>query len=362
MFKKLLKALFSKKVKNTPDLEYFERTRNSVDSKIQPQTIDFTQSSSVSSTGITIKPINQHDADFHHYLFGQSEKQNELDPFSVFVSSKIELLLLSPKTLIDQLPVLPSTVTILMSTMKEDDFNLNEILKIIEQEPSIAADVIKTANSAFYKRSEKQVTDLKSAFMNLGSQGLYESVLISYTKKLSPSSSIYFKKFGEKIWQHSLKTAIYSKDIYINSNDNKDGSTAYLVGLIRNLGKMVIFQIMIEAFSHVDPNVPPNSQAFKNLISTFSTRLTYAIAKHWQLPTEIINAIANQTKVKSATCEIAQAVYEANIISELEYIFEADIIDEPEFKLRCRQRLSSTGAFKLAQKTINKLKLAKITD
>jgi HD-like signal output (HDOD) protein len=361
LFKKLLKALFSIKTKNTPDLDYFERTRNNTDAQVSPQTIDFTQLTAKTPSGITIKPINPHDGDFHHYLFGQSEKQNKIDPFSVFVSSKIELLLLSPKTLLDQLPVLPSTVTTLMSQIKGDNFDLNEILKIIEQEPSIAADVIKTANSAFYKRSEKQVTDLKTAFMNLGSQGLFESVLISYTKQLSPSSNIYFKQFGEKIWQHSLRTAIYSKDIYINSNDNNDGSTAYLVGLIRNLGKMVIFQIMIEAFSHVDPNVPPNSQAFKNLISTFATRLTHSIAKHWQLPSEIIDAIAKQTKVKSATCKIAQAVYEANIISELEFIFEADIIDESEFKLRCRQRLTSKGAFKLAQKTINDLKQAKLT-
>lgn len=362
MFKKLLKALFSIKTKNTPDLDYFERTRNSSNAQISPETIDFTQSSEKTTSGITIKPLNQHDGDFHHYLFGQSEKQNQLDPFSEFVSSKIELLLLSPKALFDQLPVLPSTVTTLMAQLKEDNFNLDEILTLIEQEPSIAADVIKTANTAYYKRNEKQVTDLKTAFMNLGAQGLFESVLISYIKKLSPSSNIYFKQFGEKIWQHSLRTAIYAKGLYSASNDNNDGATAYLVGLIRNLGKMVIFQIMIEAFSHVDPNVPPNSQAFKNLISTFATRLTLLIAKNWQLPNEIINAIAQQSKVKSASCDIAQAVYEANIISELEFIFEADIIDETEFKLRCRQRLSSKASFKLAQKTINKLKLAKITD
>jgi len=355
LFKKLLKALFSLKTKNTPDLDYFERTRNSTDLKVSPQIIDFTQSPAKTSSGITIKPINQHDGDFHHYLFGKSEKQNAIDPFSVFVSSKIELLLLSPKTLLDQLPVLPSTVTALLGQINNDDFELNKILMLIEQEPSMAADVIKTANSAFYKRSEKQVTDLKTAFMNLGSQGLFESVLISYTKKLSPSSNIYFKQFGEKIWQHSLKTAVYSKEIYKDLN-NDDGSTAYFVGLIRNLGKMVIFQIMIEAFSHVDPNVPPNSQAFKNLISTFATKLTYTIAKHWQLPDDIINAIAKQTKVKSATCLIAQSVYEANVISELELIFEADIIDENEFKIRCRQRLTSQVAFKLAQKTFNELK------
>lgn len=346
MFKKLLKALFSLKTKNTPDLDYFERTRNSTDSKVSPQTIDFTQSAAKTSSGITIKPINQHDGDFHHYLFGKSETQNAIDPFSVFVSSKIELLLLSPKTLLDQLPVLPSTVTSLLGQINNDDFELNKILMLIEQEPSMAADVIKTANSAFYKRSEKQVTDLKTAFMSLGSQGLFESVLISYTKKLSPSSNIYFKQFGEKIWQHSLKTAVYSKEIYKNLS-NDDGSTAYFVGLIRNLGKMVIFQIMIEAF--------------KNLISTFATRLTYTIAKHWQLPDDIINAIAKQTKVKSATCLIAQSVYEANVISELEHIFEADIIDENEFKIRCRQRLTSQVAFKLAQKTFNELKHIKLS-
>ncbi|WP_170940603.1 HDOD domain-containing protein [Pseudoalteromonas sp. NBT06-2] len=356
MFKRLIKTLFTSQALNTQksDLDYFERTRNSPTSFSDLPTVTFPDN--ISATKLPIKPINKHDGDFHHFLFGKSEKQNEIDAFSIFVSTKIEHLLLSPKSLLDQLPVLPSTVTTLMSEIKKDDFDLNKILKLIEQEPSMAADVIKIANSAFYKRGDKQATDLKIAFMNLGTKGLFESVLVNYTKRLSPISNIYFKQFGEKIWQHSLKTAIYSKKIYTASSNNNEESIAYLVGLIRNLGKMVIFQIMIEAFSHVDPSVAPNSQAFKNLISTFATRLTYTIAKYWQLPDEILNAIAKQTKMKAVTCEIAQAVYEANIISELEFIFEADIIDENEYKLRCRQRLTSPVSFKLAQQTLDNMK------
>ncbi|MCW0469463.1 HDOD domain-containing protein [Vibrio chagasii] len=36
------------------------------------------------------------------------------------------------------------------------------LLWVIEREPSMAADVIKLANSAYYKRSEEQVTKSKT--------------------------------------------------------------------------------------------------------------------------------------------------------------------------------------------------------
>lgn len=266
------------------------------------------------------------------------------------MACQVERLIRSPKALLNELPVMPASVTILMGELQSDEFDVDALLLVIEREPSMAADVIKLANSAYYKRSEKQVTDLKTAFLNMGSQGLVEGVVNSYMKNFTLGNNIYWRHFGEKIWNHSIQTASFSKELMKESPSQEDQASAYFIGLIRNLGKMIIFQMMVEAFKHVDPSVPPNSLALKRLINSYSIRLTYTIAKFWGLPDSVLTAIGYQESSRYACTPLGQAVFEANLLSELTYLLDAQAIDIEQFKSRCKERLTSPAAYKVANR------------
>lgn len=338
MFKRVLQALFPS-LKGQPTRASSESNNNTVNHAQSTQS-ETNQAPTPQHTLRADKPLSPHDADFLNYLFGESRLNTESDPFSDFVAARIEKLLLSPKALLSELPVMPTSITTLMSELKSDDFNVDALLTVVDKEPSMAADMIKLANSARYRRSEKEVTDLKTAFMNMGSQGLIEGVINAYLKEFSPTVNIYWRQFGEKIWDHSLRTACYSRDLLQDSGSDEDESTAYFVGLIRNLGKMIIFQVMVEAFRHVDPSVPPNSTAFKRLINSYSIKLTYTLAKFWELPESVLLSIAYQESQKFAATPLATAVLEANYISELQSLLQSDIIDLDTFDKRCEQRLT----------------------
>lgn len=325
--------------------DYFENNRN------QPSEDPFPEQKKSASHNLSLlTSMDQHSEDFLAYLFGETNQDIESNSFSDFIAQKIEALLLSPQSLLKELPVMPESVITLMSELKKDSFNINELIQIIKREPGMAADVIKIANSPLYKRSEKTVTNLKTAFMNMGANVLLEAVVSSYLKNLSPTTNIYFKHFGDKIWQHCLQTAQFSKLLMEDVKDKEEQSTGYLVGLLLNLGKMIIFQIMTEAFSHVDPNEKPNSQAFKKLINIYSNRLTYSIVKFWRLPDAILQAIALQNNKQISQNNLALVIYEANILSELESLLTAKQITDSEFSLRIEERLSSEKSRELAEK------------
>ena len=352
MFKNVLKALFSTFItkKKEVSYDYFEKSRNPSPDEGSPEEQETFSYTPKNSTPILIE-VNKHDDEFLSYLFGKTNEGLDSNPFSDFIADKIEALLLSPKGLLKELPVMPESVITLMTELKKDDFNVMDLLQVIEKEPGMAADVIKMANSTMYRRRERTVTDLKTAFMNMGANVLLEAVVYRHLKKLSPTENIYYKNFGDKIWQHCLQTALFSKLLIDDSKGNEDKSTAYLVGLILNLGKMVIFQIMIEAFSFVPPDAQPNSQAFKKLINMYSIRLTYSIAKFWQLPDTILQVIALQDKKQDvAQNYMALAVHEANKLSELEFLLSADEIAASEFEIRSAQHIFSKKGKELAEK------------
>jgi len=348
MFKSILNAIFPESGdQTTPNFEFFEKTRNlETEEEIKAKNQNFQNVSDKPQQNTGKPPFSKEfDNDFYSYLFGESTQLNTQDPLSDYVSKYINKLLLNPADLIKEMPVLPESVNAALTSLNNKNFNINDVLTIISREPCMAADTIKLANSAKYQRNNKEVVDLKTAFMNIGSKGLIDGVLYVFINKFQPSSKLYFKCFGHKIWQHCQQTAELSQTLAEQILSENEVSAAYLVGLIRNLGIMVTFQLMIEAFSHIAPDATPSSMAFKQLMSKHSLTLTIAIARHWQLPKIIVQSIEQQHSVQSPMSPLANCVSDANFISKMASLYENNIIDEIQCKKYCHQYLiSETGS------------------
>ena len=336
MFKKLISKIFKKKAANSTNLYYFEDLRKSEapKEKVSPDIQHNIQQSNSADNHTNNQPLRyfsfeeEYHQAFYDYLFGMpnSFTSSHNDELSEFISEKVESLLKNPKLILDALPILPMSLTKIIEQLNNDDFDADELISLIQQEPAIAAKVLELANSTYYNRNGKEVIDLKSAFMVLGAQGLSEGVINGFVNKLVPQSSIYFRQYGQKIWQHSLSTGVNAKTLVSKSNIKNDAAQAYFIGLISNLGDVIIYQLMIDAFDVVHPDCQPNSTLFKSVMAKNSKKLTYFIAKHWNFPSSILEVLALQTKVKRAALlpalhqklPIACYVYEAKLISELQ--------------------------------------------
>tara|TARA_B110000211_G_scaffold72209_1_gene83713 strand:+ start:17752 stop:18879 length:1128 start_codon:yes stop_codon:yes gene_type:complete len=332
MFKKLFSKIFKKSAKSTTNLYYFEESRKAANAEEEVEhkqvSIDYKPVETTVNQAIIRSFEEQYQQDFYDYLLGPSPTADSAhnDELSVLITEKIESLLKSPKLILDSLPTLPLSLTKIMAQLNNDDFDANELIKLIQQEPAIAAKVIELANSSYYNRQSKEINDLKSAFMVLGVQGLSEGVINGFVSRLVPHPSIYFRQYGQKIWQHSLCTGVTAKALVAKSSLKAHAAQAYFIGLIANLGDLIIYQLLIDAFAVVHPDCQPNSALFKNMMAKNSKKLTYFIAKYWNFPHSILEVLALQEKVKKSALlpalhkkmPIACFIYEAKVISELQ--------------------------------------------
>jgi HD-like signal output (HDOD) protein len=327
MFRRALEKLFpSLSDKTEANVFYFEETRKAAlaAEENSPDDKPFANDPIMMMTD-----EQRHMLAFYDVLFGQSSHNQQPDELSEYVASKLEGVIAKPAALLKSLPILPASLTQVLEAISSDDFNVDCLVDLIEHEPVIAAKVIELANSSFYKRGSKAVTDLKSAFMGLGTDGLVEGVINGFVSKMTPQANVYFRQYGDKIWHHSFCTGVISKKLISASPHKEHAAQGYLIGLIANLGDMIIYQLMTDAFAVVHPDSQPDSWAFKNLMVTHSRRLTCLMAKYWNFPEDIIKALLVQTKLtKSAMLPrgfkqypIASYVFEANLLSELEFRF-----------------------------------------
>ncbi|MCJ8293659.1 MAG: HDOD domain-containing protein [Colwellia sp.] len=352
MFKEVVKLLFPRSdAEQQPNYFYFEEDKISAEA-LQQQAIDKLHSANQVKPLSLVSAEEAHQQSYYDFLFGQSPAAVQHDELSRYVADKVAVLLQNPNGILNVMPVLPASLNKVMAHLCDDDFDTALLLDLIQQEPSIAAKVIELANSSFYNHSNKAITDLKSAFMLLGSNGLIEGVINGFISKLTPQSQIYFKQYGRKIWQHSLACGVISKELIKASVYKSAAAQGYLIGLICNLGDMVIYQLLMDAFAYVHPDCQPNSYAFKELMQQKSKKLTYHIAKHWYFPQSILEALTVQVKITNSAMLLAAFskhpmacyVYEANIISELMMMFEFNNKSQEEVGKTATELLYSVEA------------------
>ncbi|REL29587.1 HDOD domain-containing protein [Thalassotalea euphylliae] len=356
MFRKLIKSAFPTLAKSQkkPNYEAFAQSKatTEVDATSPNEAQQNVSASSIPSIRFELGQA------FTNYLFNSEVTGSHVDEISQFVKQQIETIITTQaKAIINELPVMPATITDLANQLSSGDFDTDYLLKIIAAEPTIAADVIKLANTTKYKRGTKDITDLKTAFVTVGTAGLLEGAIYGYINGYKPVTSAYFKQFGERIWQHSQNTADFTQEI-VKRQAPEAAASAYFVGLIRNLGEMVLFQLMVEAFSWVDPDCRPNALVLKQIIDKYSIKLTYIIAKTWQLPESVLLPLAVQIKATNVTQlmsvkdkhPVAAANYDANKLSQLIMLRQSQRIDDVALEKEINKLINVPATRKIVEK------------
>lgn len=348
MFKLLVKELFPSLNRGEfiPDYMSFERSRTALheDDATEQQKQESTTSNLQSGA-----PKRFPELPFFDYLFGDSSQSVEQDNLSEYVAHVLSKVIARPEKLLAGLPVMPTSVTTVISLLGNQNFNVSELLKVVEQEASMAADLVKLANSSRYKRGETDVTDLHRAFMYIGADGLRRGVVETYLKQYAPSPSLYFKRFGQKIWNHSVNSAQIAQSLALKVLSKDEANTVYFVALLRNLGAMVIFQLMVDAFKFVDPDTQPNSSHFKQIMAQDSLSLVISIAEYWQLPKSVNDLLQQIHTSSSAMSPSAMSVYDADIISKGKSLLDAKRWTQEQFIEQMSSQLVSEQGLLFAQ-------------
>ena len=369
MFKRVIANLLSGIDSSAPEPNYFAfedsraltKEEEGADMLLTQQKEAQNQNTQVKANAVLQADIqSDHQQKFYSFLFGEVTKQTLTDPLTEQVYEGLDGLFVEPSPILNALPVLPHSVTTLMREMNNPDFNVDTLIDIINHEPSMAANVIKLANSAGLRRGDKAVTDLKSAFMVMGSQGLMNGVVSSYLKNFVPAATVYYRKFGENIWQHCLTTAEYAQHLSTQYQAKLDANSAYFIGLICNLGEMVIFQVLLEAFEHVDPEHAPNTLAFQLMLIKHAKKLSYDIAVYWQLPEVIVRALYMQLNYSKRSAkeflegiekahlrpenQLGFVVYQANLLAELSALLSCGKLNSEQYQQSVKLLIGSEQA------------------
>lgn len=140
---------------------------------------------------------------------------------------------------------LPFVARKVLDILGNENVAIADLITIIEKDQVIAARILKISNSALYGLRQ-EVTSLQQALMILGFRTIRSLVLSASTKSL-------YKRFGiteKMMWDHSVGAAIAAKT-FAKGLGSEVGETAFMGGLMHDLGKVIMNNETPDAFAEV---------------------------------------------------------------------------------------------------------------
>ncbi len=217
---------------------------------------------------------------------------------------------------------LPSVASKLLQILDKDDVPQDEIVRLIQSDPSLSIKVLRIANSPIYG-SRFDITSVSQAVMLIGFKKLSNLVLsVSIFSKFWLASRKDAIPIMNKFWWHSTTTAVLTQKIVSRAN-TRFRDNEFLGGLLHQIGTLGLIQYDFNkyktTFDLVLNNKMTNIEAENEVFGISHIEIGHRIAQNWMLPEEITNVIANYStpSLEQNNAGLIAAVGLADILSEL---------------------------------------------
>lgn len=208
------------------------------------------------------------------------------------------------------IPTLPSMVREVLSLLQQKNTTANDLQQVITKDPAIAVKVLKLVNSSYYGFPSK-IASIQHALTILGFNTLRSLVLsISAFDSLSKGldrSSFDFTQYSIHCNACAITAKIIAKPIA-----NIDEEDAFAIGLLHDIGKVIMCKYMNKEFAEVSQKVKetqrPAFEVEQEILGFTHGDIGGWLAEHWKLPETIINGISRHHHIDAQEKNLLPAI------------------------------------------------------
>ena len=225
-----------------------------------------------------------------------ADEEDILAAIDTFTTRRIEARL--DETM--HIPPLPEAAQRIMALQQEVDFDLSDLVQIIETDPAIAARIMGWANSAFYG-GNTPARSIDDAIMRvLGFDMVFNMALgmalgatLSLPKHQVSGASPYWL---DAVYGAATMEALAKQ---IPSHQRPNVGTCYLAGLLHGFGTLVIGHVFVPQYRticHLQETNPHLSHTYvdQHVLSVNREVIAAALLDQWEVPAEVTTAVRFQ--------------------------------------------------------------------
>jgi HD-like signal output (HDOD) protein len=189
-------------------------------------------------------------------------------------------------------PATPRIMAELGELLRDPNAVLEEVAGYLKHDSTLAARLLRIANSAAFAQSEP-VASIEDAAALIGLQDVHRLVGAVAIDHFSLRNYPLYGFTGPQLRGNALLVALLMEELAVPAEQNPP--TAYTAGLFRSIGKLALARIADEG-APVDPFKPSVVSSLlgweKNTFGRASNEVTAAILHEWHFPPGVTQAIA----------------------------------------------------------------------
>jgi len=195
-------------------------------------------------------------------------------------------------------PRRPSLLPQLLRAMNDEEVSRRELVTIISRDPSLVGNLLKMANSPFYRVSAQAVESIDRAVVILGNDGIRSLIAAALAQPIFHIRGGDFPKFPEIAWEHTFRTASATVT-HTAIVEKSDPFAAQLLGLVAGMAGIVVFRVALDQYD-TRPSLKPHAGVVASLLDTQTAGVAKRIAASWGLSDRILAALDDQTTAVAA--------------------------------------------------------------
>ena len=191
---------------------------------------------------------------------------------------------------VKNLPAISAVATQMASAMDDTNLDIQKVVKTIEYDPGITANVLRLANSSYFGGSSS-IDSIQQAVVRLGLNKLFELIVMSSTHGIIDKPIPGYDLPPGELWRHSVAVAVTARNL-ADSLKIADRDTAFTAGLLHDVGKIVIGGFVGENFEKINNIAKISNLSFeiaeREILGTDHAEIGASILDMWKFPDPIV--------------------------------------------------------------------------
>jgi HD-like signal output (HDOD) protein len=214
----------------------------------------------------------------------------------------------------DQLvvPTIPAVASAAQEVLRETDTAaVKRAVEILERDPFLAARALRVSGGAKGGGGQNKAT-IAEAVNRLGPRGVKALLVEATAQKVFVSRDAQIANALRQLWEHSVAVGVLARDVLALSGHGGSDS-AYLAGLLHDVGKPVVASILLEAERQTTELYNRSwigADEWIEVVTRTHRPVGSALAEKWQLPESIQKCLqenldydnSDRTSIVNAVC------------------------------------------------------------
>jgi putative nucleotidyltransferase with HDIG domain len=205
---------------------------------------------------------------------------------------------------VKSVPALSPGASQLLDVMGSGKYEISDIVKVIEADSALTANVLRVVNSASMGL-RRELTTVNEAIAFLGDTKVIGIALASAGGDTYNAELTGYQGSRGDLGRHCLWVAIAARQLAHHTNGVVDKGVAFTAGLLHDIGKAVISDFMVDMVPKIlatkqEIDEGDHLEAEMEVMGTDHAEVGQALATQWKMPQTLINSIAHHHRPSEA--------------------------------------------------------------